>query len=169
MFVFHQESYSISAFSRTKIFPDLFDRRYHKRRWTFIWKWTQSFEVASGSFELYKIADDLFNTSGFENGIYWWFWDQSLLRFEIKESVKVRNFLLVLGGSSSEDAPLALMGTASFFYNSERVCNPIRVIKKDKVDSRFPAPKRSTSVVNGSRLIKIKPNHFFILLFYSDL
>jgi hypothetical protein len=61
------------------------------------------------------------------------------------------------------------MGTASFFWNSERVQNPFRVIKKDKEDSRFPAPKRSISVANGSRLIKIKPNHFFILLFYSDL
>ena len=69
MGMLHQKSHRISTFSGAEIFPNPFGGRNHKRRRALVRERTQSFEVASGSFQLHKITNNLLNASSFENGI----------------------------------------------------------------------------------------------------
>lgn len=58
LFMFHQKSDGITAFSTTEAFVNLFRRRYSKRRCFFVVKRANTEVIGSSFFEFYKGADD---------------------------------------------------------------------------------------------------------------
>ena len=68
--MFHQKRNHIATFSATEIFPNLFHGAHHKTWRTLIGKRAEAFVVASGFFQLYKIANHLLYSGSFENVVY---------------------------------------------------------------------------------------------------